>query len=359
MLTEELANDIVTQTMIRLNRNINIMNENGLIIASGDSDRITQIHFGAVEVLKTGKSLIIDESNMHEWKGVKPGINLPITFQKKTIGVIGITGNPVETMEFGELVKMITEMMIQQAFLSEQTEWKQRLKESIFEELLSDSLQYETIDKRLHLLNITLISPFQVAIIDLGQKQLKRSDILQIVESQFSEQQALIGFLNVNRLFLLTNNLSEDIFIEKLKIIRRTLSYKSPTIRMGIGLPVEDQDKIKYSYTDSVSALKYCTQEQTLVTFSEIETKALLDQLDERTKIQFSHRILDSLSEKHIDTLEQFIAHNLNIEKCSRGMYIHRNSLIYRLKQIKEITGYDPQNVGDIITLQIAMWIRE
>ncbi|WP_019240605.1 MULTISPECIES: CdaR family transcriptional regulator [Bacillus] len=359
MLTEELANEIVSQTMIRLDRNINIMNENGIIIASGDSKRIHHTHFGAVEVLRTGKPLIIHENNMSEWEGAKPGINLPITFQKITIGVIGITGNPEEITEFGELVKMITEMMIQQAFLTEQMEWKQRLKELIFEDLLSNSIRYESIDKRLHLLNFKLIAPYQVAIIDLGQKQIKRNDVLQIAESSFTEQQALIGFINVNRLFILTSNLAEHIFKDKLKHIYRILTAKNLLIRIGMGLTVVEQENIKHSYADSISALKHSTSELPLVSFAEIETKALLDQLDERTRQQFSTRILGNLSEKLQETLEQFIFYNLNIEKCSRGMYIHRNSLIYRIKQIKEYTGYDPQNVNDVITLQMAMWMRK
>ncbi|MGN1385000.1 MAG: CdaR family transcriptional regulator [Bacillus sp. (in: firmicutes)] len=359
MLTEELANEIVTQTMVRLNRNINIMNEHGMIIASGDYKRISHTHFGAIEVLRTGESLIINENNMHKWKGAKPGINLPIIFQMKTIGVIGITGNPSDIMEFGELVKMITEMMIQQAFLSEQTEWKKRLKEQIFEELLSNSIRYETINKKLHLLSFKLEAPFQVALIDLGQKQLKRNDFLQTIERSFSEQQALIGFVNATRLFLLTTNLTEQRLIEKLHDIHRILAFKNPFIQIGVGLPVTEQQKIQYSYADAITALKHSSKERPIVKFSTIETKALIDLLDVRTKKQFCYRVLNQLSEKHIETLEQFIHYNLNIEKCSRGMYIHRNSLIYRLKQIKENTDYDPQNVNDIITLQMALWMRE
>ncbi|ASS96986.1 hypothetical protein BS1321_25645 [Peribacillus simplex NBRC 15720 = DSM 1321] len=91
-------------------------------------ERIDQLHFGAMEVLKTGKPLIIHEKDRHQWAGVLPGINLPINFQNVIIGVIGITGDPTELLEFGELVKMITEMMLHQALMAEQLEWKQHLK---------------------------------------------------------------------------------------------------------------------------------------------------------------------------------------------------------------------------------------
>ncbi|KGA99017.1 hypothetical protein AJ85_15805 [Alkalihalobacillus alcalophilus ATCC 27647 = CGMCC 1.3604] len=50
---------------------------------------------------------------------------------------------------------------------------------------------------------------------------------------------------------------------------------------------------------------------------------------------------------------------NLNIGDCAKKMFIHRNSLIYRLKKVKEITGYNPQELSDVIPLQLAIWLRE
>lgn len=355
MLTENLANEIVTQTMNRLNRNINIMNESGIIIASGNAKRLNQTHFGAIEVLKTGQSLIIQESNQGEWPGAQPGINLPITFQHKTIGVIGITGNPEEIMEFGELVKMITEMMVHQAFLTVQIEWKQRLKESLFEDLLSNPVPIKKTEKRLQLVNFQLEAPFQVGIVEIKQR---KNDMLQLAEKLLPAQQALIGFLNVNRLFILTSNFSEHRFREKLNQLYRLLNATNYHPKIGVGLPVIEQSNIQQSYSDALCAIKYSTEEQPIIMFSEIETKALLEQLNKHTKEHFCKRVIGALPEKYIETLEQFIEHDLNIEKCSRSMYIHRNSLIYRLKKIEECTGYNPQNINDIITLQLALWMR-
>lgn len=206
MLTQEIASEIVKQTTIRLNRNINIMNEKGTIIASGNPNRINQVHFGAVEVLLTGKALIINEHNLHKWEGALPGINLPIEFQQLIIGVIGITGNPIEIMEFGELVKMITEMMIQQSFMTEQLEWKQRLKELVFEDLLKDSFNQELAQQRLNLIGTKLEPPYQVAVMEIGTNQLKRSDFIQTFEDIFDEKHTLIGFLTlIDYSFLLQN----------------------------------------------------------------------------------------------------------------------------------------------------------
>ncbi|WP_078378796.1 CdaR family transcriptional regulator [Sutcliffiella halmapala] len=359
MLTQHMATEIVKQTTIRLNRNINIMDERGIIIASGNRKRINQAHFGAMEVLKTGKTLIIHENEPQKWGGSLPGINLPIEFQQQIIGVIGITGNPKEIMDFGELVKMITEMMIQQAFVTEQLEWKQRLKDQIFEDLLKDTIHPKTIEQRLELIDIKLKPPFQVSIMEVGANELKKSDLIQLVEDIFTPNEKLIGSLSVNQLFILTSNLSETNTKQKLVKVLQQLRTKGLSPRIGLGSVVKTELHIRHSYNESISALSLGNNEQPLITYTEVETKALLNQLDERTKHLFCERILGNLSDKLIETLEQLYSSNLNLGECAKKMYIHRNSLVYRIKKIKELTGYNPQELNDAITLQIAIWLKE
>lgn len=56
-ITHQLAQDIVDKTMSILGKNINIMDEKGVIIGSGDKSRLNQFHEGAAKVIKEGKKL--------------------------------------------------------------------------------------------------------------------------------------------------------------------------------------------------------------------------------------------------------------------------------------------------------------
>ncbi|MGM9926082.1 MAG: CdaR family transcriptional regulator [Bacillus sp. (in: firmicutes)] len=357
MLTEEIAKEIVYQTMTRLDRNINIMNDKGIIIASGDLDRIRQRHGGAKEVIRTGKPLIIDEQNLHLWEGTCAGINLPIEFQGSIIGVIGITGNPEEIMEFGELVKMITEMMIKQSFIADQYEWKQALIESVFDELLMNTASLAPINQRLRVIGVHLEPPYQIGILELNKNKLGKNDLLYRLNELFEETDTLIGFLTINRLFILTSNLPEAEARRRMESAVQKLNDKGASAKIGVGSVICETALVHQSFDEALCALKFGDRNQTIIPYNEIEAKALLGQLGEQTRNKFAARMIGSLSSMLVETLECFLDCNLNIGICAKQLYIHRNSLVYRLKKIKDITGYNPQNVQDAFHLQLAIWL--
>ncbi|WP_286884956.1 CdaR family transcriptional regulator [Aneurinibacillus sp. UBA3580] len=357
MLTEKMAGEIVRQTMIRLKRNINIMDHSGTIIASGDPERVNRIHEGALEVLSTGKPVVIYENSQKYWQGAQPGINLPITFQNRIIGVIGITGKPEEIAEFGELVKMSTEMMITQSFLTSQLEWKQRLKERIFEELTSANPRQEFIEQRLNLLNIRLEPPFQVALVEIEENPFTNQELIQRMEETLGGTQVLPGFVSANRLFILTSHMTEKEVRKKLQSMQSVLRYLHLPFRIGLGTSVSQQEDIRLSLEEAKWALLLGQKEQSFISYPEIETKAFLDRLDEQVKQKYISRVLAHLSERMLNTLEVFFDCNLNIGEAAKKLYIHRNTLVYRLKKINQETGYNPQVFQDAVSLQLAVWM--
>lgn len=143
-ITHKLAQDIVDKTMNILRKNINIMDENGVIIGSGDKSRLNQFHEGAAQVIKEGKKLEIYFNDINHLIGVKPGINLPIEHDEKIIGVVGITGEPNEVRPFGEVIKMTVEMMLQQEFLLKELQLEKQARENFIQDLLSGRIGSDT-----------------------------------------------------------------------------------------------------------------------------------------------------------------------------------------------------------------------
>ncbi|MGS9154621.1 sugar diacid recognition domain-containing protein, partial [Salmonella enterica subsp. enterica serovar Infantis] len=89
------------------------MDDHVVIIASGEPSRLRQSHEGAILALKEKRIVEIDSATANQIKGVRSGINLPISFHEKLIGVVGITGAPEEVRAYAELVKMAAELVIE------------------------------------------------------------------------------------------------------------------------------------------------------------------------------------------------------------------------------------------------------
>ncbi|APH05798.1 CdaR family transcriptional regulator [Bacillus weihaiensis] len=356
MLTKEIAQTIVNETSNKLNRNINIMNDTGIIIASTDPKRISDIHEGAQEVVKTRQPLTISADNKHGWRGSHQGINLPIEFQEEIVGVIGITGNPEEVKDFAGIVKMITELMIKQKFIANQLEWQQRTKEMIIEELLKEAPSYKNVDRGLHLLETTLNGPFTIHVVQLFDRSISNQTILQLTERMIGDGHGFSCFININRLFFVFSGISEAEVDKKRMLIYKELKKKKLAFKLAFSTPFTLLEDFKHSYTSCELALKISSADEDFISFADIEAEALIHLIDPAWTQKFSDRVMNKSVKKYSHTLGTFFNKNLNIQHTADELFIHRNTLIYRLTKIHEETGYDPKNFKDALTLQLALW---
>ncbi|MGE8079934.1 CdaR family transcriptional regulator [Peribacillus loiseleuriae] len=357
MLTRSIAHTIVKETSIRLNRNINIMNDSGIIIASRDIERIDDIHEGALQVLKTGKTLMIPSNQSGTWKGSHPGINLPIVFQDKIVGVIGITGNPDEMADLGELVKMTTELMIKAEYMASQMEWKKRTQEMVIEELLKINPSFNHISRGLNLLGITFHPPYNTIVIQMSEGTITNHTVVEKIEEILGEKNGIVGFINTNRIFLAFSNLTQMKVDKKLEEIYHALKKLQLTFRLAFSIPFDSLNMFNQSYKDCDLALAISDPSEEVISFADIELKVLIHQLNRYESERFYQRVMTKTLLKYTDTLESFFQNNFNIQQTADELFIHRNTLIYRLKKIEEDTEYNPKHFKDAITLQLAIWI--
>ncbi|MCM3714523.1 helix-turn-helix domain-containing protein [Alkalihalobacillus oceani] len=357
MLTKEIAEEIVKETMNRLKRNINIIDPDGIIIASGDPSRVGLFHAGGLQVIKTGQPLVITAENEKNLPGSKTGINLPIEFQHAIVGAIGITGQKEDVEEFGDLVKMTTELMIKQASMASKQEWQQRLKEDTFTALLNPPINAEQIEQQLKQLAIQLHAPYHVFLIDLQQEKLADTTILKQIEQIIYPDRSLVGFHEGSKIFALTSGYTPQRLRKKLQAVKEMLTKANVRCQIGYGTPAEQLEAVAISFKEAELALRIRTGSKTFVSYEDIETEALIYQLDQLTKSRFLTRVFPQLTPKTKETLQTFFQYNMNITETAQALFVHRNTLMYRLKRIKEKTDYDPQLFADAVTLQIAIWI--
>ncbi len=90
-VSRKQARDLIAEISAVVDIDINIMDDTGTIVASTDDERIDQFHEGAQMLIRDRRSeLIVHYDN--EFRGCRKGINLPLIYKDKIIGVIGLTG---------------------------------------------------------------------------------------------------------------------------------------------------------------------------------------------------------------------------------------------------------------------------
>ena len=97
----------------RIEQNINIMDRDGVIIASRDPSRVGTYHQAAHRLVSSGSSVEAIEPGADLPEGVRPGVNLPIVYKGEVIGVVGVTGDPATVEPLAYAVKTSVETMVE------------------------------------------------------------------------------------------------------------------------------------------------------------------------------------------------------------------------------------------------------
>ena len=73
----------------------------------------------------------------------------------------------------------------------------------------------------------------------------------------------------------------------------------------------------------------------------------------------FKRGSIDSLDQETLFTIQRFFENNLNVSETSRKLFVHRNTLVYRLEKIKKLTGLDLREFDDAFVFKVALMVRK
>lgn len=195
-LLSSLAHRIVDKVTHIVNEEVIVVDDQGMIIATSDKARIGDFHEGAFIAIRDKKTLNISEKDVFRLQGVKAGLNLPIIISKNVIGVIGITGEHDRVVQFGQLIQRMTELIIQEAHISERLESKYRgLETFVYEWVQLIELDQDFMDRgdilriSMFLPRICVLFELKVADLDEGHDRLIESEVIDQIRKQFDYNQ--------------------------------------------------------------------------------------------------------------------------------------------------------------------------
>ncbi len=143
----------------------------------------------------------------------------------------------------------------------------------------------------------------------------------------------------------------------------RKENYKN--VRIAYGTVVGELKEVSRSYKEAKMALdvgKIFFDERDVIAYSELGIGRLIYQLPIPLCKMFIKEIFDGKSpdefdEETLTTINKFFENSLNVSETSRQLFIHRNTLVYRLDKLQKSTGLDLRVFEDAITFKIALMV--
>lgn len=136
---------------------------------------------------------------------------------------------------------------------------------------------------------------------------------------------------------------------------------------VGIGTAVTGIKDLARSFKEAQVALevgKVFDTEKTIVSYENLGIARLIYQLpttlcDMFLKEVFKRGSIESLDHETLFTIQKFFENNLNVSETSRKLFVHRNTLVYRLEKIRKLTGLDLREFDDAIVFKVALMVKK
>lgn len=181
--------------------NINVMDEDGIIIASRMKERVGTFHEVAYQLMKGDEdSRVVTKEDSD--KGVKCGVNMVVHVNKRKEGVVGLSGDPREIMPVAKIVKMTVELMLEYESYKYENLRKYNLKEQLIHLILySDDFVREDLSKYTVALNLDEEMIRVPILIECKSNTIRQEKLRQLLEENkfFTRQDFMIlqekGFL--------------------------------------------------------------------------------------------------------------------------------------------------------------------
>lgn len=279
--------------------------------------------------------------------------------------VVSVRGEDEEVYKIGK----IAAFQIQSLLVA----YKERFdKDNYIKNLLLDNMLLVDIYARAKKLHIENTVPRVVYFIESNNDQDTTISIVDVVRNLYPIKGKDFITAVDEKHIILVKDVSEDASrktIEKTaKVLTDMLgSEVMGKVRVAIGSVVTDLKDISRSYKEAKLASevgKIFYEDKIIINYNWLGIGRLIYQLPQSLCAMYIDEIftdvkVDDLDEEMLSTINKFFQNSLNISETSRQLYIHRNTLVYRLDKLLKTTGLDIRVFDDAITFKMALMVAK
>jgi carbohydrate diacid regulator len=367
-MQEELAEKIIGELLRFSNKKYALSNQFGEVLAKTDNFTLE-----------------------HNPLDVKSKRSLPLIFESKKIGYLYIDENLTTVKESGNVLKSMAELVVHQNYYSGiLTSDEKRIDQLIYEFFRTDEINAKEIKQTFTSFGINLSKNRLAILVEIsdpkyffwdekeivaGERDKKINRVKREIKSLLTSfythhRENLVCYLGANNFVILKDMGDEpDKYQDEFKKTLNTLFYDIKSelrtdLAIGVGSYRAGIQGLKDSYEEAQTALRFGKQiwgEDKIFHFDNFGVVAPLFSGVTEKNISFSKNLIEKLGAhpELLKSLDCYFENDISLSKTAKKLKIHRNTLVYRLEKIAEITELDPRVFNDAFQLQLALILNK
>lgn len=383
-LTTKIVQPFIATLEEALHYKVTITDTNGYIVGSSDPARLNQFHPSAYEILCERQPIeswdIATDSYVNVPEGVQLGYGERVIYDGECIGLIGLVGAPEEIKQSIKTAQLVLQLMLDRKKASDELKLISKDKKAFLLRLLQG--QYgspEWIKERADTYKIDLSRPRYVLTVQINLEKFDEKSPLELsqiketmhraIRSIFFEQEDLLYEYDTGETVLLTAGKHSDAS-QRRRQIEKAAARLYAELReqckvsalIGVSEECGDYTGIPLALRQGRMAAEIGAKTENgegLYFYSQMRLGRIVASFSPEIRPILQRDILSKLLENHADslleTLFTYFEMNGNVSQTAEKLFIHRNTLQYRFRKIKEITGFDINHIDDLVQLRLAV----
>jgi len=239
---------------------------------------------------------------------------------------------------------------------------------NFFQNLILDNLLLVDIYNRAKKLHLEIESRRIVYLIET--KMERDNGVMELLRSLYSQQNGDYVISVDEKYIVLIKELQKEDTEKEIVHVAETIvdmlnAELMQNVKVSYRTVVEELREVSKSYKEAKMALdvgKIFYIEKNVIGYDKLGIGRLIYQLPVSLCRMFMNEIFgdnlpDKLDEETLITIHKFFENSLNVSETARQLYIHRNTLVYRIERLQKDTGLDIRNFDDALTFKIALMV--
>lgn len=357
IISEKVAQQIVETVKSVCGYDINFIDPNGYILASTNEERIGTYH--AVGRKTAENRATVEVTDSEKQPGSRPGINIPIFHNRECVAVVGISGQPEAVRPYAELAQRITNLLIREQEMNTITSIQKEQRWCVLNALLQREIgDSEYLDELLNQLHVDLGTQKRIVLFDFCSGITEN-------EADYLEQRVLASFKQLGITLYIRRYpndflcvLEEGMLGNARTVLRKLAEEECGHIRIAIGKAVGLRELYLSDDSARIALRSGAESASALVMFDDLSLELVLSCVNRQCRQEFLKKTILDLDESEVNFLKVYFSQNMSLSETAKALFVHKNTVQYRLNRITEITKLNPRIFHEAVLLYLAVKLK-